>query len=444
MLQRIKSWLLGPQAKSDPLPGGSGGWNVLGDIFASWQDADGIWKKLKGQDLDTYYRGVVFACVTKLCVSAQSAPLRIGRDTPDGWKDEESHPLWNFMRSPNPDMNYAEFLWHVISHLELSGCSYIWKWRNRGMQLGELWPVPTSWVTPRVDQAGRIVAYEIYQGASRQMLTVAASEIIRINYPDPRSLTASMGPLQAALRDVTMDDERQDYLLEMMVNLRVPGTIFYQPESWSPEQKDEVRAAIGAGLGRGNRGKPLFMEGEGAKIEIPSPMSDLDWPGLTGLNEARICSAFGVPPILIGLRVGLDSATYSNYEMAERSFYTGKMAPLWSKLDAGLTRGLIVAEREDRRLELYHDTEEVPAMQEDRDKAATRAGALFGAGLATRNEAREMAGLEMLPPARGDVFVLPLNLVEVPMSGELPVEPPEPSGQEKFESTEDPDKAAEE
>ena len=217
--------------------------------------------------------------------------------------------------------------------------------------------------------------------------------------------------------------------MELLANNKRPGLIMYQPEDWSEDQKADVRNVFVQNMGDGGRGKTMFMQGEGAKVEPIPPVGELDWPGLTGLSETRICSCFGVPPIVAGLRAGLETATYSNYEQALRAFYEGTMVGLWQLLDAGLTRGLLTDEGETDGAEIYHDTEGVKGLKEDADKRAARAAQLFSGGLCTRNEAREMAGLDSLD-AGGDVFVLPMNLVETPADqlGQPPEEPPKDDG----------------
>lgn len=434
MLNGLKKWVRGLRAKSDPDPA-EGGWNMLSGN-TSWKNASTIWKERGASDHEDIYatQAVVFSCIRKIVTFATQAPLRVGNDRPDGWEDAEGHPLWSLLENPNAEQGYAEWLAHVVSHLLLTGTSYIWKWRNGLGAPAEFWPIPTSWVTPlRERGTGKLAGYRIWQGANKPLLTVPLGDIGRVIYPDPRNLDDGLGPLQAALRDVTMEEERQDYMLENLVNLRSPGMIFYQPTDWSREQKDEIRAVIMSGLGRGHRGRPLFLQGEGAKLEMPAPLKDLDWPGMTALSETRICAAFGVPPILIGLRSGLESATYSNYEQAERSFAQGTMAPLWGLLDAAFTRAFARDEGED--VECYHDQDAVPAMREDAVRACDRATKLFASSLITRNEAREMAGMESLPPERGDVFIIGLNVIETPLAGERKEEAPAPTGQEKFEGT---------
>ncbi len=416
--------------KSDPDPAVTGGWDILSGM-PNWTKANEIWKDKGNRDLEDIYRTqvTVYACIRRICIAAQEAPLRIGLMDKEVWKDLPAHPVQPLLDRPNMSMSHAEFSWHLISHFLSTGETSIWKWRNKAGYPTELWPVPTSWVTPRYDNNGQLFAYEMWQGQKARVL-VPREDVTRIIFPDPTNLTRGLGPLQAALRDVQTDEERADYIVEMLTNARTPGTILTQPAGWSVEQKDEIRAAISGGLSRGNRGKTLFMEGEGAKIEQATPLKDLDWPGLSALSETRICSAFGVPPIIVGLRSGLETATYSNYEQAIKSFMQGTVVPLWSMLDAGYTRGLLADEGEsDGRVEIYHDTTQIRALQEDEDKRADRANGMLAAGAIMRNEHRKLVGLPPLPREQGDVFLMPMSTVEVPAGQAAPTgKPPKDQG----------------
>jgi HK97 family phage portal protein len=354
---------------------------------------------------------IVYACVHRICISLQQAPAVVQRKKNDSWDNDDQHWLNNVLEQPTPTLSWNDYIWHVASHLLLTGHTYIWKWRNGLHQVSEMWPVPTSWVTPRYDAQGRLSHYSVHQGAGRSV-DVLPRDMIRCVFPDPSNLTGGLGPLQAALRDTQTDEARADYIIEMLENNRSPGMIIKQLYPWSPEEKDDVRAALNQGLGRGRRGNPLFVSGEGAAIEQSAPLSDLDWPGISNLSETRICAAFGVPPIIIGLRAGLEHGTYSNFEQAIKVFFEGTVAPLWSMLGVTFTRGLLRDEGESNRaIRVHHDTKDVKALQEDQDKKIDRANKAFSGGLVDLDVARSWIGEGPLPNGEGKFRVLPMGLM---------------------------------
>ena len=147
-------------------------------------------------------------------------------------------------------------------------------------------------------------------------------------------------------------------------------------------------------------------------VEDSIPLKDLDWPGLTGLTEARITSAFGVPPIIVGARIGLEFGTYANYDAARRSFYMETLRPLWTMLADGFTRGLCANEGDDRTL-LRFDLANVAELQEDLAVKHLRIRADFQAGLLTRGQALKLLGYELVSDA-DDVYLLPIMMIPTP------------------------------
>jgi len=306
-----------------------------------------------------------------------------------------------------------------------TGRSAVWKWRQRNGQVGELWPVPSHWIKLKTADSG-ISHYEILQRHGRYM-TVPRQDVMYCWFPDPASMFKPAAPLGAADQDVQTDNERATYLYEMLRNGKVPGLIVKTAEPLDTEQRDLLTAAIKDAIGRGNRGNELLLEG-GIEAEMQIPLKDLDWPGVASLSESRICSAIGVPPILVGARVGLDRSTFSNYKEARQSFYQETMLPLWGFLGDTLTAGLPPDEREKDTV-LIFDASEITALVGANAAKSERAIALFQGSLVDRNEARTMAGLDALAGEPGKVYLLPISMQEISIEEGPAQEPVAPEGE---------------
>ena len=383
---------------------------------------------------------VVFSCIKRIYTAAVEAKLILG--TPgegDEFEQTTNHPVLDLLNHPNPDMTYPDFLTHHLYHLLAAGVSFVWEIRNNGGQTEQLWPLPTSWVTPRfVDN--KLVGWEVFQGSGKIAL-VDPADMIVTGFPDPSHPGRFCGPLEAAMRDVQLDRERENYLAEMLANIKIPSMILKQPHPWTEPQKNEARLALEDRLGRGKRGGPLFLGGEGADVSVVTPLADLDWPGMSTLTETRICSVYGVPPIVISLRAGLEHGTYSNFEQAERAFYRGTMPPLWRMLAASFTRDLLTKEGEED-LELRYDTSGIHQLQEAANERAERATKLFAGSLSTRNESRSIMGLEPLSTDLGDVILVPVGAMEVRLDGtvvnNMPLLPEPDTGEDGEDEDDDP------
>lgn len=398
------------------------GWQVLDGFFArmqKWSAGGGVWERYTDSQLGALYRNtaIIYACVRKIAVTMAEAPMKIGFEDRAGvWKDTPDHPLMAVLARPNDIMGTHEFVQYFTQALMLTGMSFIWEKRaSRGNPL-ELWPLPSGWVTivPSRAGGGRVIEkFQVYQ-EGRQDQDVVVEDMTMLRLPDPTTLIRGAGPTIAAARDIQIDQERENYLIEMLVNLKVPGLVVKSPKTMVPKQKEALRARIRDMIGRGRRGNEFLLEG-GMELELTNPLKDMDWPGVSGLSETRICASYGVPPIVVHLRSGLERSTYSNYEWALRAFYTGTMAPLYVVVADALTRGLLQSEGDDKH-KIYFDTSEIIYLQEDLLKQTERTVKEFQGGLITRNEARGRLGEDPLAPQHGDIIVISGTLTEIPIS----------------------------
>jgi HK97 family phage portal protein len=383
-----------PQAKALPAEyEGGRGWDYLYGLVkkwsGQWKGSSTIFSELSVGELEQAFgtHPVVYSCVDKTMKALAQARWEVGL-----WKDEETwtplksvHPVLDLIEQPNASYSRSDFMQYLSSHLLLTGCSYVWKLRNGTNKVSELWPIPTSWVTPA--KGSGTVLIGSYRVTGNQA-PVDPRDMGVCRFIDPSSTAGFVAPLNAAFRDYRLDGERENYLAEMLVNMKLPSMVV-RPKGTglTPAQAAEARQTLDERVGRGKRGNALLMPRE-CEVDIVNPLSDLDWPGLTSLIETRICAALGTPAIIAGVRAGLDRATYSNYEQAKRAWYTGTLAPLWDMLAAALTMHLLRAEGE-KRLELRARYDELPEFQEDKTAAANRATTLFNADIISRDEARE-------------------------------------------------------
>lgn len=395
-----------------------------------WESADSLWANYDTAARQRMYQTceLVFACVQKLITSASQPPIQLVRPTPDGDQVVTSHYVLDLLRRPNPSYSWDDFLQNWLLRWFLTGKSFVWKWRAVQGRIAELWPMPTTMcevvVGGKKDEP-LIKGYKLLQGGG-QKLPIAAEDMFYIRFPHPDNVWDGLGPLQAAGRAYQLEDEQKNYLVEMLNNLRLPGMILKVPAGLTPDERADIEARIYDQAGKGRRGRALLVEGEGIDVEVLNLLKDLDWPGYSQMTESRLCMAFGVPPILVGARVGLERATYSNYQEAKKTFWEDTMVSGLEAVSDCLTRSLLYDEGIVDLL-LRFDLSNVKPLQEDANKRTERAVGLFKGGLITRNEGRALAGEE--PDAkRGDVYILPITVQEVPANAPIEELTPGPGG----------------
>lgn len=105
------------------------------------------------------------------------------------------------------------------------------------------------------------------------------------------------------------------------------------------------------------------------------------------------CSVFGVPPIIIGVRLGIIRGTYSNYASARTSFWNETLRPLYTSLDEDLTLQLAHDFGIPGEYRIRHDLSDVRDLQESTEILWKRALDAYDRGLVTRDEARRIVNL---------------------------------------------------
>lgn len=115
-------------------------------------------------------------------------------------------------------------------------------------------------------------------------------------------------------------------------------------------------------VGIDNAYATLYLGG-GADVKvIGSNLAQLDFSQLQGGGETRVAAAGFVPAVIVGLREGLNSATYSNYGQAMRRFGDLTLASLWEDFAQSIAQILPSPGRDVR---LWYDTRHVAFLRED-------------------------------------------------------------------------------
>lgn len=396
-----------------------------GALNASWEvlvgatrstSADDLWWTLNDRSrLGAYARHpLIFACVRRLCSAYTDATLEIGRFKRGKFHALEKHTVVDLLYKPNPWQDYTAFMSFRMANLHLTGKSFVWKWRNRMGEVAELWPLPTPWVTEIASKntgEGLLAGYRVKIPGREEPVVVPAGDMIDMRFIDPANPAGAIGPLHAIAKSWQLDEAKGNYMIEMLENLKSPGMVLKFPRDLTPGERDDLRAMLNDTVGRGRRGEPLILGGEGASVEMPVPLSDLDWPGLSAEQESRICMAFGVPPLLVGARVAQENSPLSspNLEAAEKVFYTGTVSELWIADASVLTRSLVWGDKLGEDLELRYNSSQVPALKMDMQKEAEICGRLVAASIMEINEARERCGLPQIKELTGK-FLLPVGM----------------------------------
>ncbi len=367
----------------------------------------------------------VYACVQARGKAVSAATLRVYRDEGGGQRAEvDNHPLRELLLRPNPYMSEAEFLLLTTTFMDVAGFSIIEKVRSSNGRVVELWHLRPDWAKPILrDQAAPDWEYRI---PGRGAVVIPAEDVLVITGTPSATLSPTgLSPISVALREVGIENSATDFLKLFLDNGGAPRYALVSPTAITDQAKaDAIREKWAQTYGGFQNWVNVALLHGGLDLkQVGFDLNEMAYPELRRLTEARICTAFGVPAILIGAQVGLDASTYSNFEEARRTFYEDTVGPLWARIDGAITRDLLPEFGVERGVSVEFDTSNIPALRDDVNPAWGRATAALSAGAITINQAQLEMGLPGFGLG-GDVLLMPSSVIPVPvvdigMIGEL-------------------------
>lgn len=366
---------------------------------------------------------LVYACIR---YRAESLPQAVLRVYPDGRGEPlEDHRLRRLFAQPNPICNEFEFFELSSTYKDLAGTSFTLIVRGRDGLPSELWPLRPDLVGvlpgtrrgyPTLSPQNFVWVYRPDPERPEIAVGIDPADMIRVRYPNPNPNDPGwrwfgQPPLRAAARATTLDNAATDFVDTLLRNHAMPSTIVETESAITPELHDRLRSMWRKAFGGPRRGEPAFLQ-KGMKVhELGLTLTDLEFPDLRAVSETRICMDFGVEPILVGAKTGLEHNAYKDYREARLSFWEEAMVseqrrwiePVRAQLlpeFAGVGR---------RRIRVDWDNSGVLALKESQQQIWDRAVRALQAGGITVNDFRFLVGLPNLGPA-GDVFLTPAGV----------------------------------
>lgn len=345
----------------------------------------------------------VYACVKLRAAAVSSVPWKAERRvTQDEWKHEPQSELQKLLDRPNPDMDRALFFKYVVQHLDLSGNSFISKVRagadNTPKELWTLMPNQIEVVAGDI----RLVKEYIYRSAGRKV--IPPEDMIQFLYPDPANLYFGMSPLMSAAQAVDIDNEAERFQKASLENRGLADLHFEVPADATAEQVSRLREIFQEQQsGPKNARRALFSSAKATSLNVSA--AELDFIESRKFVRDEICSAFGVPPPMVG---NYEKATLANIETARQIFWRDTIVPLLDELETKLNLSLAPDFGPEWRIK--YDISSITALQENFTEKVTNAQQLFGIGVPF-NELNSKLKLGFADVVGGDIGYLPSGLL---------------------------------
>ena len=305
---------------------------------------------------------LVFACVREIATSSAEANLRLY---------DQDHiaitntPLSNILKTPAEETTQYDFLETLMTQLNIAGNVYVLKER------GALGVVSLMLLRPdRVTVLpGRGYQYDV----SGARYIIPDRDVGHLKFPNPQNDFYGLSPIQPLLKQISLDTSATDFTRTFFNNAGVPsGLLKLKRKINSADEAEKLRVQWRSQFqGTRNWHRIAILDEDATYETMGSSISQMEIPDLRVLSESRICSAFGVPPILVGANVGLQRSTFSNYREARESFWEETLLPMYRRVEQFMVK-LLESEFPREQGTIAFDFSEVRALQEDEDAMVNR------------------------------------------------------------------------
>jgi len=337
---------------------------------------------------------IVYACIREIATSASEAPTVAvinGTDPPE--YDYESPMLSMFKTAYKTEYEFVE---SIVTFLQISGNAYLYKERS-GLGLSGLYCL-------RPDRI-KIVPNKGYEyDIDGRVYNIPTEDICHIKFPNPANDHYGLSPLQVLARTINLDSDATDFTRTFYRNAGVPsGLLKMKRKIANKEEAGRIRTAWRSQFqGIRNWHRIAILDDDASYEAMASPLNQMEIPAIRNMTESRICAVLGVPPILVGVNVGLENSTYSNYSQAKESFWEETLMPMYRRIQDSFNK---IREEEFPTLAqtIAFDFSNVRALEQDETEIWNRnltkariAKELVMAGY-DPEQSLTLAGLEVIP-----------------------------------------------
>lgn len=326
------------------------------------------------------------------------------------------HAATDLWQRPNPFYGRRTLEKAVGLSLKCDGNAYIYKVRDRGGRVRELWWIPHYRCLPTWPSDGSeyIDGYRVWLDTA--VYHLPKEDVIHIRDGiDPRNERLGLAALRANLREVCTVNFESGFTASLMKNSGVPGYAIVPDGDGdgprpSPAAAKEIKETFVENFSNDRTGEPIVMAGRYKLIELGFSPEKLRLKELPEAAIGRIAAAIGVAPMSLGLPD--PGKTYSNLAEANRTSWGTIVAVQelvgealrWQLLPEAIATeaGLSSPGVNPHEYVVEYDYTNIQELQEALDAIAARVRENFKADLITRNEGREELGYEKV--GDGDVF----------------------------------------
>lgn len=314
----------------------------------------------------------------------------------------DTHPLYAFLRKPNPAQSGRDWWRTRVCYLLLSGNNYDEVITDNGGRLLEMWALRPDRMSIEKSQTGLPGGFIYTLGQQKVRYTAdpltGESEILHTKLFNPLDDWYGLSPVEAAAYAVDQHNQTMTWVQSLLQNSAKPsGALVTKTEMpLSDAEFNRLKAEIESKYsGPENAGRPMLLEGGMDWKQMGLSPVDMEILRVKDSSARDISLAFGVPPLLLNIP---GDNTYANYREARLGFYEDTVLPFLGFL-ADRMNSLISPIYS---VEIRPNRDKIEAIADKRQKLWEMADASEDL---TLNECRELKGYPPLPDPLGSMLM---------------------------------------
>ena len=382
--------------------------------------------------LQKLYRteGWVYIAVNTIAKQVASLPIKLQKRhfqdeelvKPDGgkigikkevWIDVPHLPLSDVFKNPNQEQPSMIFLLLLFIDLLTTGECFIYVDRQestddsmemlrnamRRSAINGIHRINSCAMTPMRDkETGQIDHYVL--NFDNEVYKFLDKEIIHIVLPDPTNPDAGLAPLVPVMKKIMLDRYSSEHMIRFYKQGARLGGVIKTSRNLTKEQISRLEKSFEANYtGKRNHHRTLILP-TGMDYEVieqnPGQQSLIEFQNN---NKEQILSAYGTPPIKVGL---LDGATFANANIQNKTFYEDTVRPLLIIFEQSINTSKKII-KDNRSYRYKFDLSEIEALRNDTVEKGDVARGMVATGLSINEirarvwQAGAVEGGEMIP-----------------------------------------------
>ncbi len=350
-------------------------------------------------------------CINLLASSVASVPLKLVKLEDDKKEEVKTHPILTLLSDVNPlNMNASDLWKATIIDLKVYGNAYWYLERKGGSEPKEIYRLyPAGMQIKNSENVGEYINGYRYatNNPKAPFIDYSVKDIIHFKYFNPTNEFYGLSPLSSIRGAISADLYAEAWNKYFFKNVTRLDGVFIFKEGLDPDVRERVKKELEAHFkGTKKHGQTPVIEADMEYKQLSTIPKDAEWSQLRTMSREAICSALGVPPVLV---VATDASSYATAFEQKKSLWHETIIPEVQYLYEVLNWSLLPQFAKSEGLRIEPDYTNIIALQEEASNAYARLFQATGVPFLTREEARQSLGYSSVPK-EGALFE-PLNMV---------------------------------